>query len=140
MWITQLRAGRVARLPWSVIGKLVEKGELTTRGAQAEPRWTAIPAIGLRGLREQCERDPVARRRQHRGWADPPDDEHMWLTTAQVVEVLGSARWRSTGGVAASVCHVEKAGRRRRLAGGGSGWTSSSSSSGRGGLRRERRP
>lgn len=45
--------------------------------------------IGLGALREQGQRDLEARRRKLQRRADPPDVEHVWLSTSQVAELLG---------------------------------------------------
>lgn len=113
MWITQPQAAEILGCHVSLIGKLVAKGELTSRGRVGRASLDRDQVIGLRGLRERRARDRVARRRKPQRRADPPDLEHVWLSTAQVAELLGisvvsvNQRCRRD-----RLPYVEKAGRR----------------------------
>lgn len=103
-WITQQQAADLLGCHVSLIGKLVARGDLTSRGREGRASLDRDQVIGLRGLREQRERDRQARRRPRMGRMDPPDEVHLWLTTAQVAELVGI-----------SVVAVNKRCRRERL-------------------------
>ena len=69
--------------------------------------------LRLRAEREERSRQPKNPPRQRKGWAEPPDAEHDWLTSVQAAELLGV----SSGAVNKRCRHgrfpfVEKVGRR----------------------------
>ena len=112
--ITQQQAADILGCHVSLIGKLVARGDLTPRGREGRASFDRDQVIGLRGLREQRERDRKARRRRPRvGRMEPPDDGQVWLSTAQVAELLGvsvvAVNKRCRCG---RLPYVEKAGRR----------------------------
>ena len=88
-WITQPQAATLLGCHVSLIGKLVAKGELTSRGRTGRASLDRDQVLKLRAEREQRSRDPKIPPRQRKGWSEPPHTEHDWLTSVQAAELLG---------------------------------------------------
>ena len=113
MWITQPQAAEILGCHVSLIGKLVAKGELTSRGRTGRASLDRDQVLELRAKREERAQAPKKPRRKRTGWSEPPDAEHDWLTSVQAAELLGvsavAVNKRCRRG---RLPFVEKAGRR----------------------------
>jgi hypothetical protein len=113
VWITQPQAAEILGCHVSLIGKLVAKGDLTSRGRTGRASLGGDQVLKLRAAREERSRKPKNPPRQRKGWSEPPDAEHEWLTNVQAAELLGlssvAVNKRCRGG---RLPFVVKAGRR----------------------------
>ena len=113
MWITQPKAAEILGCHVSLIGKLVAKGELTSRGRTGRASLDRDQVRELRAKREERAQAPKKPRRKRTGWSEPPNAEHDWLTSVQAAELLGvstvAVNKRARRG---RLPFVEKAGRR----------------------------
>ena len=113
VWITQPQAAEILGCHVSLIGKLVARGELTSRGRTGRASLDRDRVLKLRAEREERSREPRNPPRQRKGWSEPPDTAHDWLTSVQAAELLGVStvmiNKRSRRG---RLPFVEKAGRR----------------------------
>lgn len=104
MWIAQPQAAEILGCHVSLIGKLVAKGKLTSRGRPGQASLDRDQVLRLRAEREERAREPKHPPRQRKGWSEPPDAEHDWMTSVQAAELLG-----------VGVVAVNKRGRHGRL-------------------------
>ena len=112
MWITQTQAAEILGCHVSLIGKLVARGELTSRGRTGRASLDRDQVLEVLAEREERSRARTPPRRR-KGRFEPPDAEHDWLTSAQAAELLGvsavAVNLRCRRG---RLPFVEKAGRR----------------------------
>jgi excisionase family DNA binding protein len=95
-WITHREAAELLGCHVSLVGKLIARGELTSRGkrkgclSRAQVESLAVERRQA-AERKRAEREAASARRM-RGDRRPPDDEHEWLTVPQMAEILGVSR------------------------------------------------
>ena len=112
-WITQPQAAKLLGCHVSLIGKLVAKGELTSRGRYGRASLDRDQVLKVLAEREERSRALRTPSRQRKGRFEPPNAEHAWLTSPQAAELLGvsavAVNRRCRRG---RLPFVEKAGRR----------------------------
>ena len=110
--ITQAQAAEILGCHVSLIGKLVARGELTSRGRTGRASLDRDQVLEVLAEREERSRARTPPRRR-KGRFEPPDAEHDWLTSVQAAELLGvsvvAVNVRCRRG---RLPFVEKAGRR----------------------------
>jgi excisionase family DNA binding protein len=93
-WVSAAEAARAVGCSQSVILRAANRGEIVQRKVERQrpslsrPSVQAFQQTWAARLRERAER----RERRPASW--PPDDEHTWLTTREVADLLGVSRSR----------------------------------------------
>ena len=112
VWITQAQAAEILGCHVSLIGKLVARSELTSRGRSGRASLDRDQVLEVLAEREERSRARTPPRRR-KGRFEPPDAAHDGLTSAQAAELLGvsavAVKLRCRRG---RLPFVEKAGRR----------------------------
>jgi excisionase family DNA binding protein len=97
-WITQREAGEILGVHKSRVAKLVAKGALQSRGGrQASLDCAQVVALaewraGAPQRAQEAREQRAAARKAAQRWGKPPDDEHEWLGTSDVAQLLGVSR------------------------------------------------